>query len=127
MKLRAQGFSLQKGGELVGTIIALSNGDEPLGVERAGNYSRDGEKGLLKKLELLGTDPEAAMLQLRQLLKELREVADAATTEIQQAKEAQRTRPIVRVDKRFCGRLLRRPGRPLNPPMILRRCFSEAT
>src|SRR5918999_122368 len=100
MKLRAQGFSFQKGGELVGTIIALCDGDEPLGVEHAGNYSRDGEKGLLKKLELLGTDPEAAMLQLRQLLKELREVADAATAEIQQTNEAQSTRPIICVDHR---------------------------
>jgi putative DNA primase/helicase len=125
MKLRAQGFSLKKGTELVGTIIALSDAGEPLGVEHAGNYSRDGEKGLLKKLELLGTDPKAAMLQLRQLLTELREVADAATTEIQQAKEAQRTCPIVRVDKRFLREIAEEAWQTLesanDPPLVFQR------
>jgi hypothetical protein len=125
MKLRAQGFSLHKGGELVGTIIALSDAGEPLGVEHAGNYSRDGEKGLLKKLELLGIDPEAAQLHLRQLLKELRGLADAATTEIQQAKEAQRTRPIIRVDHRFLREIAEEAWQTLesanDPPLVFQR------
>jgi hypothetical protein len=125
MKLRARGFSLQKGGELVGTIIALSDEGEPLGVEHAGNYSRDGKKGLLKKLEALGSDLNAAQLQLRQLLKELREVADAATTEIQQAEQAQRTRPVIRVDHRFLREIAAEAWQTLDsanhPPFVFQR------
>ena len=78
MKLRAQGFSRNNRQGLVGTIVVLTDDDQPTGIEHYGNYSRDAEAGLLQKLEGTDIDPETVRSQLRQLLKELRAVADAA-------------------------------------------------
>ena len=78
MRLKAVAFSPNGRGDLVGTIIAYSDGDEPLGVEHAGNYSRQASKVLMAKLEAIGTDLEVAQAQLTRLLSELRSGADAA-------------------------------------------------
>ena len=80
MKLRAQGFSTNKRQGLVGTIVVLIDDDQPTGVEHFGNYSRDAVKGLFKKLQDAGFDPEPVKLKLQELLKELSGVADAAAS-----------------------------------------------
>jgi hypothetical protein len=80
MKLRAQGFSTNKRQGLVGTIVVLTDDDQPTGVEHFGNYSRDVAKGLFKKLQDAGFDPEPVKPKLHELLKELRGVADAAAS-----------------------------------------------
>ncbi|HZA22770.1 MAG TPA: DUF927 domain-containing protein, partial [Dehalococcoidia bacterium] len=89
MKLRAQGFSHNKRQGLVGTIVVLTDDDQPTGIEHFGNYSRDADKGLFKKLKDAGYDPEPVQPKLRELLKELRSVADAAATTL----EAPESRP----------------------------------
>ena len=79
MKLRAQGFSSNKRQGLVGTIVVLTDDHQPTGVGHYGNYSRDAHKGLWEKAQAAGIDPEPLKPLLVKLLKELREVADAAT------------------------------------------------
>ena len=80
MKLRAQGFSHNKKHGLVGTIVVLTDEDRPTGIEHYGNYSRDADKHLFKKLQDAGLDPEAAKPRLRELLRELRGVADTVAS-----------------------------------------------
>jgi hypothetical protein len=100
VKLRAQGFSRNNRQGLVGTIVVLTDEDDPTGIEHYGNYSRDAEAGLLKKLEGTDIDPDTVRSQLRQLLKELRVVADAAA-EAPRASAGTTNRPEIRVNNRF--------------------------
>ena len=81
MKLKAIGFSTNSRGDLKGTVVAYSDGGEPLGVEHTGNYSRDASKHLMRKLGDAGVDLEVAQAQQMRLLARLRASTDEAMKE----------------------------------------------
>lgn len=95
MRLRAIGFSPNGRGDLRGTIVAYSDAGEPLGVEHTGNYSRDGARGLLKKMGTIGADPEVAQAQLARLLAQLRRNTDEAIAAGSPLRERERPRVCV--------------------------------
>ena len=79
MKLRALGFSPNGRADLVGTVVAYSDAGEPLGAEVTGNWSKSQTKReLLRELEGIGEDLEAARAQLTRLLADLRSSSDEA-------------------------------------------------
>ena len=76
MKLSARDFRSDKG--LVGTVIVLTGDDAPTGVEHFGNFGKNGSRELLKKVRDAGFDEEECHLLSAQLLRDLREQADAS-------------------------------------------------
>ena len=75
MKLRHVGFSTNRKGDLLGTLIALSDEGDSLGFEHTGNFSRIQTRQLFVRrcAEETGHSEEVAQAVLTQVLKRLRE------------------------------------------------------
>ena len=99
MKLRVAGFSTNKKGDLIGTLIALSDDGDPLGFEHTGNFSRIQTRQLFVRrcVEETGHSEEVAQAVLTRVLKRLRE--GEVVEELPEPKES--SRPVVHVSGRF--------------------------
>ncbi|MDA1129149.1 MAG: hypothetical protein O2913_10685 [Chloroflexi bacterium] len=101
MKLKAQDFKIQGHAELVGTIVVLTDEGEPLGIEHAGNYSRNAGDELIKKMAGAGVLVDATKILLQQLLGELRSAADAAGESTEAESDVKHSLPIIGISNRF--------------------------